>query len=442
VLDADDGVTVYIQPNAVNQLNSGEGEAFAPHCLSCHDSDGAQALAGGNPDQTPSSPFIGSGAPKVIDDAAWAAAAHNRPWNDGAEPSPVTCVGDGSNGCHSSGHGSEKLNLLGPNPDTAASSPQFSEQREGQCLNCHDGSVATNTKNLRLIFPDPWTAGYQTESGSGALSNQRHDVLYEDQQYNADVDPTPRGVVTCIDCHDPHVNNSDEPVIDPDDPNRSAFTQTYSVGGSYADDGYPFDYASGGSDLNPVDPEGSIGGPYSDLDYIQFCLTCHDGTVPAGVVLEQNPPTRSRMVNIAYAYAEKDVHGAQAASFGSSLNKGGMWQPWVTAADEAAGLDPTAPYAAMNCNTCHDAHGSENIFNLRSSINIGGMDLEVGGNGNLDEPHYNGSTTYILPEIGGTQEDHYWGAWCTFCHKIDSGHASKIETDSCQNGHMHGGGAF
>jgi hypothetical protein len=431
VLDADDGVTVYIQPNAVDPLNSGEGEAFAPHCLSCHDSDGAQALAGGDPDQTPSSPFIGSGAPPVIDDAAWATAAHNRPWNNGLESSPVSCVGDGTNGCHSSGHGSEKLNLLGPNPDTAATSPAFSEQKEGQCLNCHDGSVATNTANLRDIFPDPYTPGYRTNQND-ALINQRHDVLYEDQQYSG-------MVVTCTDCHMVHADSSSDPVSDPDD---GLPLNTYGIGNSYNEDGHNFDYTSGGTDLDPLNAPGAVGGPYSEPDYIQFCLTCHDGTTPPGVTLVQDPPTRRSMVNIADAYANSDYHGAIAqAGFGTSINKGSMKQPWVTAADEAAGLDPTAPYAAMNCNTCHDSHGSDNIYNLKTSINIGGIDLTVGGDGNLNENHYNGSTTYTLPEIGGTQEDHYWGAWCTFCHQMNA-HPGKVETDSCQGPHMHGGGSF
>ena len=431
VLDADDGVTVYIQPDEVDPLNNGQGEAFAPHCLSCHDSDGAQALAGGDPDQTPSSPFIGSGAPPVIDDLAWATAAHNRPWNDGSEPSPVTCGGDGTNGCHSSGHGSEKLNLLGPNPETAATSPQFSEQKEGQCLNCHDGSVATNTANLRDIFPDPYTPGYRTNQND-ALINQRHDVLYEDQQYSG-------MVVTCTDCHMPHVDSSSDPVSDPDD---GLPLNTYGIGNSYNEDGHNFDYTSGGTDLDPLNAPGAVGGPYSEPDYIQFCLTCHDGTTPPGVTLVQDPPTRRSMVNIADAYASSDYHGAIAqAGFGTSINKGSMKQPWVTAADEAAGLDPTAPFAAMNCNTCHGAHGSDNIYNLKSSINIGGIDLTVGGDGNLNEAHYNGSTTYTLPEIGGTQEDHYWGAWCTFCHQMNA-HPGKVETDSCQGPHMHGGGSF
>ena len=72
---------------------------------------------------------------------------------------------------------------------------------------------------------------------------------------------------------------------------------------------------------------------------------------------------------------------------------------------------------------------------------MAGQTLTVGGVGNLNEAQYNGSTTYTLPEIGGVQTDHYWGAWCTFCHKMD-GHPGKVEVDACTGGHMHGGGAF
>jgi predicted CXXCH cytochrome family protein len=420
----DHNADAYQLSQRANSLSLSENYKMENFCLNCHDADGAKYVAdqGGNGLQ----PFTGSQVDRpLIDSNLWATSAH--------DDSPlVSCMGDGDTGCHGSGHGSEKDFLLAP-ADTASDPITNAEEKQGLCFNCHDGGIASS--DIKSIFPDrpAYDAGYRVESMSGALVNQRHDILYDDQQYSG-------MVVTCIDCDDPHADNADNPVSDPDDGSTLA---PYSTANSYNEDNYNFAYDSGGPDLDPVNPEGSINGPYSEPDYIQFCLTCHDGTVPAGVVLLQNPPDgRNNMINIADAYANDDVHGAQAASFGSSLNKGGMWQPWVTAADETAGLDPSAPYAAMNCNTCHDAHGSENIYNLRSSINVGGMDLEVGGNGNLNEPHYNGSTTYILPEIDGAQKDHYWGAWCTFCHKIDSGHASKIETDSCQNGHMHGNGAF
>ena len=59
-LNADDG-TAYSPPaSGHDTLATGNGEAFAPHCLSCHDSNGASSLPGTG-DQTPLSPFTGSG---------------------------------------------------------------------------------------------------------------------------------------------------------------------------------------------------------------------------------------------------------------------------------------------------------------------------------------------------------------------------------------------
>ena len=52
--NVDDGSTTYTQPTAgASTLATGEGEAFAPHCLSCHDSNGADMLpaSGCRPDQ-------------------------------------------------------------------------------------------------------------------------------------------------------------------------------------------------------------------------------------------------------------------------------------------------------------------------------------------------------------------------------------------------------
>ena len=75
----------------------------------------------------------------------------------------------------------------------------------------------------------------------------------------------------------------------------------------------------------------------------------------------------------------------------------------------------------MQCSDCHDSHGNGNLFFLKESITIGGVQLTVGGTTTLNEAHYLGSTTYIMPDIGGSgQLDHYFGAWCTFCHKVDA----------------------
>ena len=100
------------------------------------------------------------------------------------------------------------------------------------------------------------------------------------------------------------------------------------------------------------------------------------------------------------------------------------------------------PILTKNCTTCHGAHGTGSIYNLRESITVAGQVMTVGGVGGFtDEPAYFGSSTYTLPVIGSNQEDHYWGAWCSFCHKGD-GHPGKVEADACTGAHMHGGGSF
>jgi len=156
------------------------------------------------------------------------------------------------------------------------------------------------------------------------------------------------------------------------------------------------------------------------------------------------------MLDIAGAWDGTDQHGTGAGSVGGSTAKGGLKFPYVTASDDAANADPTAAYAAMNCNTCHGSHGSGNIFNLLTSITVGGVVLEVGGVANVPVPsRITDPTVYDLPpmdgrnvnESSGAQKDHYWGAWCTFCHKMDA-HPGKVEADSCTGGHMHGGGSF
>ena len=257
--------------------------------------------------------------------------------------------------------------------------------------------------------------------------------------------------ITCANCHSPHVDNTSAapPVLG--DPDTAVPVSTYSRLGSYNEDGKSFNYYSTTADLDPVNPEGGAGG-FTAPDYIQFCLACHDGTTPPGVTMTAN------MTNMADAYSpvgapSTDKHGIGVPSGqGTSTNRGGMKVPWVTAGDATTDNDPSGPYAAMNCTTCHGAHGTGNIFNLRTSITVAGVQMSVGGTGananNYDTTRTPDPTFYTLPPLAETfrnsgvfiQEDHSWGAWCTFCHKMD-GHG-KDELVNCTGGHMHGGGAF
>ncbi|MDH3949151.1 MAG: hypothetical protein OEU74_09350, partial [Gammaproteobacteria bacterium] len=412
VWNLDDGTTSYTQLTAgAPTTATGEGEQFAPHCLSCHDDGVASSLPASGGDQTSTSPFTGSGAPPVIDPVAWSSAAHNRP--SGTFPaSPVTCVGDGANGCHGSGHGSEQNTLLAPAGGATISSTDF-------CYVCHD-SDGPSSHDIQAQFNG--ATNFQTTSGSGALVNQRHDITAADQGYSG-------GVVSCKDCHSPHVDNATNPVADPD---TGLPLASYSPANSYTEDGNNFSYDAGGN-LDPTNPEGSAGG-FTEPDYIQFCLTCHDGTAPPGVTMPAD------LINIAANWGGRQ-HGGAEGSTGSRIGKGNLKPPYTTQADYLAGNDPTAPYAAMNCSTCHGPHGTGNIFNLRESITVAGVQMQVGAPAGSEFDFITPSTTYTLPVNAGSQNDHQWGAWCTFCHN-QSAHAGVDETTTCTSAHMHGANSF
>jgi hypothetical protein len=199
-------------------------------------------------------------------------------------------------------------------------------------------------------------------------------------------------------------------------------------------------------------------------DMITFCLVCHDGNVPTGVTMSAN------MVNIATEYRDTDYHGRP---LNAGSGNGKMKAPWadVPACDDGSGAGTTAgdgfcdielsnSYAALQCTTCHDGHGSDNIFHLRSSITVRGQVLNVGGgpgSGQEANPftaasdHGAGDTSYLLPCFDGNtqvsctnpvgvQQDHKWGAWCSFCHDLQT--HGQAEDNSCRTGHKHGGGAF
>ncbi|MDH3777362.1 MAG: cytochrome c3 family protein [Gammaproteobacteria bacterium] len=389
VRDADDGATSFTQPTiGAPPTDPAEGEAFEPHCMSCHEDGLASSLPASGSDQTQASPFTGSGAAPVINEASWTTAAHNR------STAPImSCVG----GCHGSGHGSEQNSLLAPVGGPAQSATDF-------CYQCHD-SDGPASSDIQAQFNT--ATNYSDTSASGAPVNKKHDLAQ----------------VGCADCHSPHADNNANPVADPD---TALPLATYAISNSYTDDGHNFTYDAGGNN-NPMSPEG--GGSVTEPDYIQFCLTCHDGTAPPGV----NVPVD--MVNMAQAWASEQ-HGAGEGSTGTRVGKGSLKPPWTA----TAGNDPSNPYAALNCTTCHGAHGSGSIFNLRESITVAGTQMQVGGSPGSEFDTFSG-TTYTLPVNGGTQADHVYGAWCTFCHEM-SAHAGVDETTTCTSGHMHGANSF
>lgn len=403
--DADDGVTSFAQPTpGAPPTDPEQGAAFEGHCLSCHDDGVASnlpAFAGDTTGQTDTSPFNGSGAPPIINQTAWASAAHNR-----SSAPIVSCVG----ACHGSGHGSEQLKLLSPAVGPTASSADF-------CFNCHDADGPSS-----IDMTGAFTAAVPEQYVDGAAYdtvNKQHDVLPADQSFSG-------SSISCANCHNPHANSNTDPVFVP---GTATALGNYSPTGSYSGDVASFAYGVGG-DINPVDPQ-TIG--WTEPDNVKFCLTCHDGTAPAGLTM---PGT---MLNIATTWATSQ-HGAGSSR---STQKGWLKYPFTNAGPVPAADydDGTTPYAALNCTSCHGAHGSENIYNLRSSINIAGVQMTVGATNAWEASTILGadfgSTTYTLPldSKTGAQAALGWGAWCTFCHDVN--HDTK-DGFGCQSSHVHG----
>jgi hypothetical protein len=164
--DADGGTTIQLNGGVNPLTDSTEAAKLTAFCLACH----GDGLATADP-----TPFTTGATIPLVTEAAWTAGAHE---NIGS----ISCYGDGSTfGCHASGHGSEKLNLLAPY-NVAVVSPDFSGEEEGLCFNCHD-SDGPAADDIQALF---------------ALTNQ-HPVV------NSDTDRPANGrAIECTVCHLQH----------------------------------------------------------------------------------------------------------------------------------------------------------------------------------------------------------------------------------------------
>ena len=213
--------------------------------------------AGSGPTQSFSDGFT----PPPVDSTAWEASSH-------ANDSEVrTCYGGtGGFGCHSTGHGSQKANLLSP-PETAATSTWLTEDEEGFCLNCHDSDGPAST-DLKTAFNRTinWV-DQATGLNSNPNLNDRHDV-------QADAQARSGARIECTSCHNPHVATAARPyVLDPD----------------------PTDGRVPGT-----------GQVYSGTDeWSEFCMDCHDGSWPTGVA-----DSLPGIVNIRTTWALDGMGGA------------------------------------------------------------------------------------------------------------------------------------
>jgi hypothetical protein len=270
--------------------NATEAAKLADFCIACHDSDGAS----GN-----MTPFDDAVAVPVIDTAGWAGSSH---------AVASTCFGDGTFGCHSSGHGSEKNNMLADYL-VAPTSPSFTEEEEGFCYNCHSVSGgAQSDVETPFATATNWVVNAVSYLGNSNI-NDRHDVHFSDQLVSG-------AKMECVSCHDVHTATAANPLIADPDPSDGRVPGTGAI--------------------------------LSTGDFMtEWCLDCHDGDYPAGVTAPTNA-----LDNIRSSYLT-NTHGEGSGSVGT-LESGYGYV-----------LDST-----VQCMDCHTFHVSsnQNYFHLKDIV--------------------------------------------------------------------------
>jgi predicted CXXCH cytochrome family protein len=277
--------------------SSTEAAKLTTFCLGCHDADGAN----GSP------PFSDNATPPALDPAAWNASSHE------TSAVIVGCFGDGTFGCHASGHGSEKRKLLAP-PDVPATAPALAEEEEGFCFNCHDADGPASTDIAgKFAATIKWVTAPVGEFNNTEL-NDRHDVQYSAAS-------TSGAKIECTSCHDPHAANASQKVIpDPD----------------------PADGRTPGEGFLTV-----TGGDYMT----EWCLECHDDSYAPGVTA---PTTTLQDIYTTVVGNRADAMGE--GSGGATLKPGYGWTSGKNG-------NMTVP-----CLSCHDPHVSGNLFHAVETV--------------------------------------------------------------------------
>ncbi|MCB2156095.1 hypothetical protein KQI84_14560 [bacterium] len=294
-------------------------------CTSCHDDDGSTEQGG--------APFSSALMPPVISESLWLTASHS--------VALLECMD-----CHDGGHGSMKRKLLAPFnvPPTA---PANAEEEEGFCFTCHDpdGPASTDIAS-QFGLPIRWVADVAGPNSNLNL-NDRHDVEWDAQSQSG-------AKIECVDCHNPHADDSTQPFRSDPDPN---------------DGQIPGDVYVTGSDL-----------------MTDWCLDCHDGSYGPGIT----PPTTA-LVDILASH-QVDSHGT--AGGNASLKSGYGWA-----------ADQTLPCLA--CHTAHPGTSNQNLFQAKDTI--------MSQDGTTAIPSDSGSA-YEMTDNSVKNPDINGYEWCNTCH--------------------------
>jgi predicted CXXCH cytochrome family protein len=336
----------------------GELETF---CVSCHDADGA-SLAGGAP--------FSDGLTPPNTTANWTSSSH--------EGMSTTCAD-----CHGTGHGSLKVSLLTP-ADVAATAPGYEEEEEGFCFSCHD-SDGPATSDVATVFAEPinWT-GVATGGNAVTTFNDRHDLQHAAQSVSG-------ALIECTSCHDPHSDAAAQPYRTDPDPTDGHVPGT---------DWYIAGYQASGDHLS------------------EFCLDCHDGSLPAGTANHSG----AGMVNVEAAWQTDDGMGQRDASGGVGLLTGIGW----------SGGD------VMPCSACHLPHPNvDHDFGITSQFAIVDTLRSKDGTTYLQSVYdRKGASTFeygIVDDAGGVPAQD-GGYYCMSCHDR-TGMVTKRDCFTC---HYHG----
>lgn len=322
--------------------SSTEAAKLDGFCLSCHDTDGADG------DTTPF-----SDGQTAVAIGGWTNSSH--------DTNSISCIGDGDGfGCHSTGHGSKKKNLLAPD-GTAATSPDLAEEEEGFCFGCHTSGGTADT-DIEADFPSTInTVGDGAGSNDSTTLNDRHDIQYAAANSSG-------AKIECWNCHDPHSATGTNPLIlDPDPGDNHDPTKTA-------------DYY------------------FSDSTFMtEWCLDCHDGSLPTGV----SAPTTA-LTNIKTTWNDDDTHGA--VNGAAKLKSGYGW-----------GDDDY-----LQCLDCHAPHNGArsngNLFQLKDLVKSkDGTTSVPSDRANPDE--------YVYDTTDNNNTDKVVNGfyWCNTCHDNSMG---------------------
>jgi predicted CXXCH cytochrome family protein len=308
---------------------------------------------------------------------------------------------------------------------------------------------------------------YNRSAAGAAVPLSRHPVLDTEQnQTFTNITKNTNGTVTnntattgaieCLNCHNPHLNGGTTPsslywkVLDADvQPGQAGYPtalRAYATTNTLVVGGVTRNYAANtGTDLNPDHPAGIHGttpynpvNPAADVtaDSIKFCLACHDNTVPTGTSPNVLMGTTNPPMNIAQKYlGDGTVAPIKHGSGDGSNNLGNQaWRPrYPYQGTTFSNTTPSYAYAAIQCTTCHDAHGSQNVYFLREYIVVDGVVMNDSnayllGTGTAGSGAAISIPTGPAQSNGGLTADFY-GKFCGTCHSPDgkwTGHNSSI----------------